>query len=311
MGFFSSLWDGIKNVFKGILKVFAPILKPLGKFLNSGFGKVLMLVASVFTFGAALMAGGAAFSAASAAGSGFMQAFIEGGKAFVSTLIGAGAEAGAEGAATVSGEAALATAAETNALNPMALNAAEGAGAVAEGAAAGANALEAGKNIAEMGANAIDTAGNLATGATAAGSGGGGLLSQAGQAAGQVTSAPSVFNSAAANTALQTADTGNWLTNAAKKAWDFAKSDTGQEILGSAAEGYFEAKKQDDAQDHDRRIDDMWNNPNDPGMKALREQEYEASVPNASYEAMRIVNERNRNYQPSVKYRGAPAPAGG
>jgi len=84
MGIFSSIWKGIKGIVKGIGKVFKAILKPVAKLLGSDFGKILMLGLAVFTLGASLIAGFQGFMQ----GSGFIGRFINGGKAFLNTLLG-------------------------------------------------------------------------------------------------------------------------------------------------------------------------------------------------------------------------------
>ncbi len=84
MGIFSSIWKGIKGIVSGIGKVFKAILKPIAKLFDSGFGKALMLGLAVFTMGASLIAGFEGFMQ----GSGFIGRFINGGKAFLNTLLG-------------------------------------------------------------------------------------------------------------------------------------------------------------------------------------------------------------------------------
>lgn len=84
MGLLSKIWKGVKSIFSGIGKVFNAILKPVAKLFDSGFGKALMLGLAVFTMGASLIAGVQGF----AQGTGFIGKFINGGKAFINTLLG-------------------------------------------------------------------------------------------------------------------------------------------------------------------------------------------------------------------------------
>ena len=379
MGLFSSIWKGVKNVFKGIMKVFSPILKPIAKILDTKWGKALMLAISVFTLGTALMAGGAAFSGAQAAGQGFLQSFVEGGKAFVKTLFGMSAETGpgappAEGALPAAQEVAAQTA-----INPMATNmagaeAATTAGATVGGDITGAIGELAGGNL-EMGAQLGDTASVLNVGSGAAGAGGAGgsltggsnLLSQGQQAAagvgdvaagvggagsgsvtlptaGAVTPQPlqspiptgqpggapasmypnspvpdassvgklmpemSGTGNAAQTAAAFTPKEGNWLSKAAQKAWDFVKSDEGQDMLGSSLEGLWDAEQQDEMFKHLERYDRMWRNPNDPGNVAMRRHQYYTPIPEnwPSSDQSRLVNRRASGYRPTIPYRRAP-----
>jgi hypothetical protein len=306
MGFFSKigdalgkLWDGVENVFKGILRVFDPILRPIAKFLDSSLGKVVMLAASVFTFGASLMAGGAGFMSGLAgtpgvAGSGgFLNAFVEGGKAFASTLLGTGADKASEQALTAG--------ANQSTLNPMALN----MQAAGEGSAlaAGSGTLDAAKNISDMAAGNLQPASNILHGdgtgnlfQTAANT----ALNEGGPLKRLADKLPKLADKLPK-------DDGNWLTKAAGKAWKFASSEKGQNLIGSALEGFDDASRDQARIDHWQRYDRKWEDPNNAGNIALGNQRYEAPVPNASTEQSRIVNTRNRDYAPSVQYTRAPA----
>ena len=107
MGIFSSIGSSIgkafKSVFSGILRVFSPILKPLNKLLDSKFGKALMIGLSIFTLGSAMIAGQAAFASSSATS--FVGKFVEGGKAFLSSVTGVG---GKDAAPTLAEQTTLA-----------------------------------------------------------------------------------------------------------------------------------------------------------------------------------------------------------
>jgi len=66
MGLFSGIKKGLSSVWKGIKKRFKRALGHIGKFMNTGFGKALMVIVSIWTMGAALAAGYAAWGAAAA-----------------------------------------------------------------------------------------------------------------------------------------------------------------------------------------------------------------------------------------------------
>jgi hypothetical protein len=91
MGLFKKIKKGLSSVWKGIKKRFKKALGHVGKFLNSGIGKALMIVVSIFTMGAALAAGYAAWGAAAAEGAGMVGKFVAAGGGFLSSLTGVGA----------------------------------------------------------------------------------------------------------------------------------------------------------------------------------------------------------------------------
>lgn len=294
MGFFSKLWSGVKNVFKGILKVFSPILKPLAKILNSSWGKALLLAVSVFTFGAALMAGGSAFAGTLAGGQGFIQAFVEGGKAFVGSLLGTGAKDAATTAEGATNAAGLTEGAIAGGIDPMALNAAEGAGEVA---AAGSSAFGP--------AASGDAVNRMVTAGTDAGAAGAGAMLPA---AGEV-SGTGLLSKAAGNVAKtsQLETGGNWLTKAAKNAWDFAKTDMGQNLIGAGLEGYGAGKRDEALFEHQSRYDAMWRDPSQTQPIRDLAAGFGPEIPAAwNRDASTLANERNRNYRPSVPYTRAP-----
>jgi len=84
MGLFSSIGKLFSGIWNGIKKVFKAVMKPVAKLLNSKLGKILMLAVSVFSMGSALLAGGKGFLA----GEGFIGKFINGGKEFLNSLLG-------------------------------------------------------------------------------------------------------------------------------------------------------------------------------------------------------------------------------
>jgi hypothetical protein len=298
MGFFSSLWKGIGNVFKGIMKIFDPILKPLGKLLNSSWGKALMMAVSVFTFGSALMAGGKAFMSTLATGGegSFMQAFVNGGKEFMGTLLGtAGEQAPADAAGAAAQQSnSLMEGAVSTAADPLALNTAAGAG---EAAAAGAElGAQGAGGILEGAKSGVDQIGNLVGGQTAEATGG--ALSKA--MAGGV-GPPSVGPTAAAASAPPPGGGGNWLTKAAGKAWDFVKSDTGQNLIGGALQGYTQGERDDALYRHYERYDRDWRKNADSLMQPDPE-----TPERWNRDPHRLSQQRTRSYTPSIPF-GTPA----
>ncbi|MEE8482275.1 MAG: hypothetical protein V3S12_02890, partial [Acidiferrobacterales bacterium] len=108
MGLFSSIGKFFKKIWGGITKVFKAVMKPINKLLGSKLGKILMLAVSIFTMGASLLAGAQGFMSGTG---GFISKFLNGGKAFLNSLIGTkfdvagadvagGAAAGASNVAT-------------------------------------------------------------------------------------------------------------------------------------------------------------------------------------------------------------------
>ncbi len=324
MGLFSNIWKGVKNVFKGILKIFSPILKPLGKILNTGWGKALMLAMSVFTLGTSLLAGGTTFM--QTAGS-FLDKFVAGGKEFITQFLGikpkgeqvagaaveTGVQAGTGGVA--------ADVAATQAVNPGQL--------LTQGMPGGG---EVGRGSMAMGP---PPTGDVMRQATAAGGGG---AAGSGAIPGMTPGAPvtpsvsavpggidpggvsakAMTQMAAKPTAAAPMGfgggqkTGNWLTKAAGKAWEFANTEAGQQIIGGAMEGYYQGARDDAYYAEQRRIDDMWRNPNDPGrigIESSRQRMERFSAPRgmagapATY-AQRISQGAIESYAPSVPFIG-------
>lgn len=283
-GFLGKIWEGIKSVVKGVLSIFKPILKPIAKFLGSGLGKVLMIVASIFTFGAALMAGGSAFFGGMAAGNGFMQSFIAGGKAFMTSLTGIG---GAEKMAQpVAGSPVVKTAEEAF------MAAGQGAGTgggFMETAAAAAGPPVGSTGSALGGSEAIAAAAAPAMGPTAELAAAGGKLA----------------------TRVPPAAEGNWLSKAAKGAWDYVKSEPGSELVGDIIGGIGGAMGREDEQAHERRVEEQFANPDDPGMQEMARQRAEGyNLPTADTYGQRL-SENQRAFKPTIPYRGRLSAAAG
>jgi hypothetical protein len=319
MGIFSGIGKAFKSVFKGIMKVFAPILKPLGKLMNSSLGKAIMIGLSIFTLGTAMVAGYGAFAATSAAqaagtaSGGFVAAFVEGGKAFLSTLVGKGAEEGAKTAA-----------------------------AGAEGAVQGietAGIIEGGAGAAIEGATqaTASTGGALAEGAAGSGAFGPGatgdvmsraVTSGAEGASGAGAMLPEMAGDAA-KVADLTAKTGatipevelGWLgkaKEAAGKFADYSTSEGGGQVVGSlisAAGNYYTEK---DRQEFEDRIRRQWGKgEDDAGIRNIHAGGQRAAnlkaptgVPAAGRATAREGGS-TRPYFDRAYGAGAPAPAGG
>lgn len=199
MGFFKKIKKGLSSAWKGIKKGFKKVLTKVGKFLQSGWGKALMIVAGIVTMGAALAAGAAAYSAAAAASQGFMSSLVAGGSAVLSSLTGglvgtAAPGAASAGAGTVAGQTAGQTA------------------KAAQGAAQAADVATLAGEAGQVATNAV--------GATGAGAGAG-----AGVGAGAGAGVNAGVNAT-------TSSTGGLLSRAAKGIGNFAKNPIGETIKG-------------------------------------------------------------------------------
>lgn len=258
MGILSKLWKGVKSVFGGILKVFEPILAPIAKALDTGLGKAIMIGLSIFTLGTSLLAGGQAFMAGLGGSSGsFINAFVEGGKQFMTTMVTGEGFQGAKSAADAAGQTMQATA--------------EGVG----------QALETGGVPGIVGQTGPEAAGSMAMGPGPTGdvmtkAVTGGAPGQAGQVGmlppEAMTPAKTVAETAAKTTAP--AKEGSWLSKAAKAGGDFIKSEGGGQVAGSlisAAGNYYTEKDRQEFVDRNRR---QWGRGEaDAGIRSMRDTE--------------------------------------
>lgn len=328
MGLFSNIWKGVKNVFGGIMKIFAPILKPLGKILNTGWGKAIMLAMSVFTMGASLLAGGQTFM--QTAGS-FLDKFIAGGKEFLVQALGIKpkAETVAGGATAPGVQAgsggAAADLAAGQAVNPGELlganipggDAVSQAGSMAMGPGPTGDTMMGVTQAAGPGAGSgaipgMTSAPTPPPGTPTSGLGAGEAMKPGFQLPGSQVQQPSVLKTGQVGGVQlgQAAEGGNWLSKAANKAWEFANSELGGELIGGAMEGYQQGKRDEAYYAEQRRIDDMWRNPNDPGMLGIssaRERSARYSPPRGmagapALYANRISQGGIENYAPSVPF---------
>ncbi len=302
MGIFSSIGKFFTNVWKGITKVFEAVMKPINKLLGSKLGKILMLAVSIFTMGTALLAGAQGFMS----GTGFIGKFLNGGKAFLNSLIGTkfdvAGEAGAGGA--VAGADVMGP--------PAPEGAVDAAASVLEGTDPAAIG-----GIVEQGG-----AGSMAMGPGPTGDVMQRSVTSGGQAAGQGAMLPPGASDAAKTAELMKASTsaatggaaegGNWLTKAMSAAKDFAKSDTGATVIGGMMQGYGRSQEIQAYLDEKRRVGDMFEDPNDPGMRALREHDWNIDAPRGLANASNALAQRSSGsrYAPSIPFR-RPAPAGG
>lgn len=264
MGIFSGLKKAVKSVFKGILKVFSPILKPLGKLLDSKFGKALMVGLSIFTLGTAMVAGQAAFASSSATS--FVGKFVEGGKAFLSTMTGVGGKESASGIAETTNAANDVSQINTlagGAPNLTAQSGLAGGGSLSE--AAGAS-----------GSMAFGPATNLDQPMKAVTAGGQG-------AAGQGAMLPEVPGAAAKAAELAAkvpegipGGGKGWLEkakDAGKGFMDFASSEGGGQVVGSLIQGagnYYTEKDRQEFEDRVRR--DWASGDSSSGVRNVRDQ---------------------------------------
>lgn len=328
MGMFSwvgEIWKGVKNVFAGIMKIFEPILTPLGKILNTGWGKALMLGMSIFTLGGSLLAGGQTFMQTTGS---FLEKFIAGGKEFLTSALGIKpkAEQVAGGAVTPGVQAgsggAAADIGATQAVSPGELltGVPGGEGGMAMGPPPTGDVMQqavtAGGGGAGSGAIPGMTGTPVPSGAVPPPVTPGAGVLPGGIDPGGV-SAKAMTQAAAAPTKAAPFGFGggekkNWLSRAASKAWEFANTELGQELIGGAAEGYYQGKRDDAYYAEQRRIDDMWRNPNDPGRIGIessrqRLERYGAPRGMAGAPAIyanRISQGSIENYAPSVPFIG-------
>lgn len=278
MGIFSSIGKAFKSVFKGIMKVFSPILKPLGKLMNSSLGKAIMIGLSIFTLGTAMVAGYGAFSASMAASNGFIASFVEGGKVFMGSLLGKGADeastALAEGGAQTGSLAAeqAGIAAQSGSMNPALLEGGQSAidagGALAEGAS---GSMAFGPEPAGDVMNMATSAGGGAEGMAGSGSfgPGGGIPEAAGEAA-QVAELTS-----SGGGVLQEAG-GGWLDSIKEGAANmfkedgFLRSEGGGQVAGALISGVGNYYTEKDRQEFQDRIRRSWGDPNNAGVRSIR-----------------------------------------
>ena len=280
MGLFSSIGKALSGIWSGIKKVFKSVMKPISKLLNSKLGKVLMLAVSVFSMGSALLAGGKGFLA----GEGFIGKFINGGKEFLNSLLGTKLDTAA----------------------PPGVDAAGTTDALVQ---AGGDTVQAGDVLTggdpvsgQVGAGGITEAGQVPPMGPPA------PLGPEGLAAGEMgPPVPEGFKPPEAG--------GNWLTKAMSAAKDFAKSETGGTIIGNVLQGYGRGQEMQAYLDEKSRVSRMFEDPNDPGMRMLREHDYSVGVPRGLAAApgrlAQAEAERSGRYAPTVPYRRPPIPVGG
>ena len=290
MGLFSKIKKGLSKAWKGIKRGFKSVLGKVGKFLSSGWGKALMIVAGVVTMGAALAAGAAAYSAAAAANVGFMGSLSAGASAALSSLTGGligtsaeGLKAGFAAGAKTTGQAAK-IAAQTQQATQLS-NVAGAAGetvaktgqeVVKAGGAAG-ETISAGEKLARsvgMGSGAPASATAQATQSAT-----GGMLRQAASGIGKFAKNPvgttiegvtrgaqGAWNWATglggAPATSTTAAQPGLLKRAATGLYNFATSEGGGPLLGKVVEGYAQGRALEEQAREERkqrrRLDKQW-----------------------------------------------------
>jgi len=273
MGIFSAIGDAFKSVFKGIAKIFSPILKPLGKLMNSSFGKALMIGLSIFTLGTAMVAGYAAFSANMAA-NGFLTAFVEGGKAFLTTLTGVGGgEGGMLAPNATTSEAMVAGSGAAADATALAMEQGGSAGVAGQSGLAGADSAGGAltEGAAGSGAFGPGATGDVTTAVRSGGQAGGqsGAGAMLPEAAGD---AAKVAELTAKNTGAITSPGGGggWLEKAAAGAKEFAMSEGGGNVVGSLIQGVGNYYTEKDRQEFEDRIRRDWMNKDGAGVKGVR-----------------------------------------
>jgi len=300
MGLFSSIGKFFKKIGSGIKKVFKKIMKPIAKFLDSKIGKVIMLGIAVFTMGTALAAFKGGFSALQ--GSGFIAKFVNGGKAFLNSLVGTSFE--------VAGQAVEGAGVAAGALTE---------GATAEGAVNAGEVLAGADPAAVVGAVNPTVAGGTGTmGVPAAAPAAPGAEALTG-----VTVPPSAYSgqaaavrpvtlpSSAVPKVMPTGQEGNWLSRAATAAKEFAGTPGGATLIGGTMAGYGRGAETDAWLQERRRVSDMFEDPNDPGVRGLAEQDYRVDVPrNLAGASARSARREATRGRPTIPFT-RPVPVGG
>lgn len=291
MGLLKDIGKAFGKVWKGITKVFKAILKPVAKFFSSDIGKALMIGVSIFTLGTSLLAGAQGFMA----GQGFLGKFVNGGKEFLNSLLGTQFETATNAAGEVAGQAA-------GAAGELA----------AENAVAAGDLLTNAADVTAQGANAAGV-----TGAAPSTLGRAGELANAAPGSVANMNAMNSLQKAAtpvANVASSAAKEPGWLQKAASAAFEFAKSPSGQTVIGNTLAGAAAGAQQKEMLEHERRVERMFEDPNDPGMKMLREHDYSIDVPTSlSAASSRLAQreaERSGRYTPNVPYMRPISPGG-
>lgn len=280
MGIFDSIKNLKSSIWSGVKKGFNKFMAGFGKVFGGQLGQIVMLALTVWTAGAALLAGVGAWTG-TAASAGLSGKFMAAGKAFLSTLTGIGA-------------------APVTPTPPPGTTVADAASKVAAGA-----------EQASQVANAAGAAGDVLakTSQVAAGTSPGGAASLASAVAPASRAAPminpqlQVLNATerAAMAAQQAAQSGGLLSKAARGAWNFAKTDAGGNIIGQAVQGYATAQAEEAKYERElkaeRRIDKLWGNVKN--SKLNDESLYETKLGGGWLDRARRVSEDlgNRDYR--------------
>jgi hypothetical protein len=270
------------GIYDALKKVWKKIEQPIMKFLGSGLGKVIMIAASVFTMGTALVAGASAWGTAAAAAAAnsaapsMMANFMAAGSATLNSL--SGGLVGTSAATQAANAAGAAAGTATQAANL--------AGSAAGPAVNSQNLLQ--TTAAPAASQAAQTGGVLANAAKAAAGG-----------------APAI------NPTVSITAKPGLLSRAGSAAWDFAKSEAGQNVIGKALEGYGQAKQADYAAEHaekvDKRFQKLWSNISGTGLD--NRATYDVNVPkgleNKGTDVYQNLNTKGYDY----KYPTDPQPA--
>ena len=298
MGLLSKVWGGIT---KGLRTVFSPVLAPLAKMMSTGWGKALMLALSVFTMGGALLAAGQSFTAGLAGtigntSGGFINAFVQGGEAFLKTMVGMETDLAAMGG-TTAGNAAEKVAGMNK------VNATQDAAAMTDAAATTTNVAESSLQAGMQGGGKVP---NPVGGSEQ-------LLSEgaASGAAEKVSNVGKMSDVKAAAGAAKTAaptEGGNWLSKAASSAKEYLKSEHGQEMIGDIIGGIGEAGLQEDRQQHEDRIYRRWRNDDAKGQEELRNfKERGFDTPDMSGGFGKSLERNRRGFKPTIGFKRQPA----
>ena len=272
MGILSSIGGAIKDVFSGIMSVFQPILEPIAKALDSDLGKAIMIGLSIFTLGTALVAAQAMYATTMAASQSFVQAFVAGGKQFLTTMMtgegftGTGpapAPVAPTNAVADASSAALQTGGPPGLVGQTGEAAANMSGSMATGPGLTGDVMQSAVTTAPGAGPPTGGMPNLPPGGTEEAATSAELLKTAGGSGGPIDGT----------------DGGSWLSKAKKagkgmvEEGGFLRSEGGGQVVGSlisAAGNYYTEK---DRQEFEDRIRRQWGNPNDKGIKSLRESE--------------------------------------
>lgn len=314
MGLFSGIKKFAKKIVNGIKKVFAPILTPIAKFLNSKIGKIILIAAAVFTVGIALYAG---WAAAAATQGTMMTKFLTGAKAFVSAVMNPiqAAKAAVGGTGIFASGANLTSAGQVGVFSGNAFTEGFGQAAVstaADSAAAGELLAEGGAEVAAEAGMAVDPAAAVEAGASTGAEAAVGMGPPAG-GAGTVSggaSAPQteLFKQIpGGGDGSFLSNSANMIAKAAGKFGDFTKTTGGGLLMSNVLQGYSQGKIEEREEERRAAREALW--ADSPELDHLREvSQRRMRVPdnwNGGVDSRIWQIRNNPQLPPTMQYSGA------